>query len=360
MTYYHSKYGTYKRKKKSPSKYIKWGILLFIVLAIIVGYFLYQVVYKVNVWTPEGKNISIYIPSDATYDDVKNILYEKGLIIHRKDFEWWAGKKDYPDLIKPGRYIIENGMNNSELINLLHSGNQVPVMVTFNNVRDIYQMAGKVSKQIEADSASIVNDLMSPEVLSSMGLTLQTNSIIFIPDSYELYWNTSAGAFIARMYDEYDKFWNAERLEKAEKLDMSIAEVVTLASIVQKETNKDDEKALIAGVYINRLNRGWRLQADPTLVYAIGDYNIKRVLNVHKNFDSPYNTYKNGGLPPGPICIPSKSSIDAVLENKNEGYLYFCAKDDLSGYHVFAKTNTQHNRNARKYQKALDKMRIYK
>lgn len=360
MAYYHSKYGGSRKSKRSFTKLIIWSVIIVLIIGSSLGYLFYQAVYKENVWTPEGKDVSIYIPTSAEFEDVKNILYEKGLIIHRANFIWWAEQKSYPKLIKPGRYIIRNGMNNHELINLLRSGNQVPVKVIFNNIRDIYQLAGKVSTQIEADSTSLVSEMKNNPVLQSMGLTEETVSIIYIPDTYEFYWNTLAEGFVKRMHEEYLRFWNSERENKATLLGMSIPEVITLASIVEKETNKNDEKELIAGVYVNRLERGWRLQADPTLIYALGDYTIKRVLNVHLDFDSPYNTYKYGGLPPGPICIPSISSIDAVLNNKNEGYLYFCAKDDLSGYHAFAKTNRQHNRNARKYQEALDKLRIYK
>ncbi len=197
-------------------------------------------------------------------------------------------------------------------------------------------------------------------VLATIKLSPESASSIYIPNTYEFYWNTLAEGFVKRMHEEYLRFWNADRKSKAVELDMTVPEVITLASIVEKESNKNDEKPIIAGVYINRLEKGWRLQADPTLIYALNDYSIKRVLNVHLDYDSPYNTYKYGGLPPGPICIPSISSVDAVLNNKNEGYLYFCAKDDLSGYHAFAKTNRQHNRNAKKYQAALNKMRIYK
>ncbi len=360
MTFYHSKYGV-SRKKKSPYKRIIFWIVLFLIITVCtLGYLFYQAVYKVNVWTPEGKDMSIYIPTSSNFADVQRILYEKGLIIHRNNFVWWAETKNYPDLIKPGRYIIRNGMNNDQLIGLLRSGNQVPVKVTFNNIRDVYQLAGKVGKQIEADSVTLVNKMRDQATLQSMDLNDSTSSVIYIPDTYELYWNTTADGFVSRMYEEYQRYWNSERKAKATEMGMTIPEIVTIASIVQKETNKNDEKQLIAGVYINRLEKGWRLQADPTLIYAIGDFTIKRVLTVHLDYDSPYNTYKYGGLPPGPICIPSKSSIDAVLDYKNEGYLYFCAKDDLSGYHAFAKTNRQHNRNAKKYQAALDKMRIYK
>lgn len=360
MAYYHSKYGVNRRKNKSKSKIILWTLFLLFVTAGIGGYLFYQAVFKVNVWIPDNDEVSIYIPTNADFDDVKQLLYEKGLIIHRNNFEWWASKKDYPNLIKPGRYIVVDQMNNFDLINLLRSGNQKPVKVTFNNIKDVFQLAGKISKQIEADSASLVGVMTDSVSLSNRDILPVYNSIIYLPDTYELYWNTTAEGFVDKMYSEFKKFWNEDRVTKADTLDLSIGEVVTLASIVEKETNKNDEKPLIAGVYINRLDKGWRLQADPTLIYALGDYSIKRVLNVHKDLDSPYNTYKYGGLPPGPICIPSKQSIDAVLNNINEGYLYFCAKDDLSGYHEFAKTNAQHNRNARKYQKALDKLRIFK
>ncbi len=360
MAYYHSKYGVQRRQKKKYSRIIFWIVLVIILGAAGVGYLFYQAVYKVNVWTPEGKNISINIPTDSNFDDVKKLLYENGLIIHRMNFEWWAEKKNYPDLIKPGHYIISDSMNNYELINLLRSGNQKPIKVIFNNVRDIYQLAGRVAEQIEADSVSLIKAMTNASELSKMDLTKETASLIYIPDTYEFYWNTSADGFVKRMFEEYSRFWNPERKEKAEDMGMSIPEVITLASIVEKETNKNDEKPLIAGVYINRIDKGWRLQADPTLIYAMGDFTIKRVLNVHKDFDSPYNTYKYGGLPPGPICIPSISSIDAVLNHVNEGYLYFCARDDMSGYHVFAKTNRQHTRNAKKYQKALDNLNIYR
>ena len=360
MTYYHSKFGVAQKKKKPILKYAIWVIFILLFVAASLGYFLYQIVYKPNVWTSDGKDVSIYIPSKSNFDDVKQILFEKGLIIHRNNFIWWADKKQYPKLIKPGHYVIKNNISNDDLIKILRSGNQIPVNVIFNNIRDIYQLAGVVSKQIEADSISIIGILTSTKTLNTMELTPKTISTIFIPDTYEFYWNTDAEGFVQRMYDEYTSFWNKNRISKAKKIDMDIAEVVTLASIVEKESNKNSEKPMIAGVYINRLNNGWRLQADPTLIYALNDYTIKRVLTVHTELDSPYNTYKYRGLPPGPICIPSISSIDAVLNNTNDGYFYFCAKDDMSGYHVFARSNAQHNRNARKYQKALNKLKIYK
>jgi UPF0755 protein len=183
---------------------------------------------------------------------------------------------------------------------------------------------------------------------------------LFIPNTYEFYWNTSADKFIERMYVEYKHFWSKSRLNKAQKIKLTPEQVIILASIVEEETIKDDEKPTVAGVYLNRLHKNIRLQADPTVRFAVGDFEIKRILNKHLKIDSPYNTYKYAGLPPGPICIPTISSIDAVLNYKKHDYLYFCAKDDFSGYHAFAKTLKQHNINATKYRKALNKNRIYK
>ena len=251
-------------------------------------------------------------------------------------------------------------MSNDDLINHLRSGNQQPVKLIFNNIRDIEQLSKRVSEQIEIDSASIINFLKDSSSISELGFDKHSISTLFIPNTYEIFWDVSVQKFMNRMLREYENFWNSERKASAERLGMSISEVVILASILDKETQKNDEKPIIAGVYINRLKRRWLLQADPTLIYAIGDFNIKRVLNVHKKIDSPYNTYKYQGLPPGPICIPSISSIDAVLNYTEHNYLYFCAKDDLSGYHEFARNIRQHNQNAEKYRKALDKLRIWK
>ncbi|RLD47747.1 MAG: endolytic transglycosylase MltG [Bacteroidetes bacterium] len=360
MAYYHPRYSAHK-KKNGKKKKIIFTILLILFLALAgAAYILYSIVLKPNVWTPNDESVAITIPTGSDFEDVKLILYAKGLVVNRKYFEWWAEKKKYPQLVKPGKYLIQSGMNNNELINLLRSGEQVPVQLIFNNVRDIYQVAQKVSQQIEADSAAIVDLITDSTYLTLLGLNNETASVLFIPNTYEMYWNTSAEGFIKRMHEEYIKFWSGSRTSKARSIDLTIPEVVTLASIVEKETNKDDEKPQVAGVYINRLKAGWRLQADPTVIYALNDYSIKRVLNKHKEIKSPYNTYLVAGLPPGPICIPSIASIDAVLNYDHHNYLFFCAKDDLSGYHVFAKTNRQHAKNAKKYQEALNKMGVYK
>lgn len=361
MAYYHSGYGAPRKKKKNKFKKFIFGFLLIVILAASgAGYYIYTLVFNPNVWTPEEKEISIYIPTGSDYSDVKRILYENGSIIHRKDFEWWAEKKNYPARIMPGHYVIKSGLNNDELINLLRSGNQVPMNVTFNNMRNLYQLAGRVGQQIEEDSTAIINYLKNPAFIASRELDSANLKGIFIPNTYEFWWNTTAEGFVERMFAENAKFWNDSRLGKAVEVGLTKEEVITLASIVEKETNKNDEKPMIAGVYINRLKSQWRLQADPTVVYAIGDFEIRRVLNKHKEFDSPYNTYEHLGLPPGPICIPSISSIDAVLNYTSSDYMFFCARDDLSGYHAFAKTNAEHRKNARKYQKALNEMGIYR
>jgi UPF0755 protein len=361
MAYYHSRYGAPRKKKKNRfRKFLIWFLFIVVLAAGGAGYYIYRLVFNPNVWTPEEKPVSVYFPTGSSYEDVKSILYSNGLIIHRNNFEWWANKKNYPSSVKPGHYVINNGLNNDEIVNLLRSGNQVPITVTFNNLRNLYQLAGNVGKQIEADSTAIINYLKSPGLLINTGVDSANLKGIFLPNTYEFWWNTSAEGFVDRMFEENNKFWNSNRTAKAAEIGLTKEEVVTLASIVEKETNKNDEKPMMAGIYINRLNSQWRLQADPTVVYAIGDFTIRRVLNKHKKFDSPYNTYEHLGLPPGPICIPSISSIDAVLNYTSSDYMFFCARDDLSGYHAFAKTNAEHRKNAKKYQKALDEMGIYK
>jgi UPF0755 protein len=311
------------------------------------------------VWITK-ENASFYISTGSTFDNVKSELYTNGIIVHRNNFEWLAKRKNYPDNINPGHYILKEGMSNNDVLNLLQSGNQTPIKLIFNNIRTKKDLAKKVALQIEADSASIVDLLSDTTYQRKLGLNEYTITTIFIPNTYNVFWNITAKDFVSRMYWEYKNFWNEERKSKADKLGISIPEVITLASIVEKETSKNSEKKRMAGVYINRLNRKWKLQADPTLVYAIGDFSIKRVLNEHKEIDSPFNTYKYHGIPPGPICIPSIASIDAVLNFEKHKYLYFCAKEDLSGYHNFAKNYRQHEANAKKYRKALNKMKIWK
>ena len=243
---------------------------------------------------------------------------------------------------------------------MLRSGSQTPVKFTFNNIRTLEQFCQCVDEQLEIDSTELLNTVVNNPHLKELGFNKYTIPTLFIPNTYELYWNINAEEFIEKMLKEYNRFWNEERLKKAENIKLSPVEVSVLASIVDKETTKVGEMPRIAGVYLNRLNKNWLLQADPTLVFAHGDFEMKRVLDVHKEIESPYNTYKYVGLPPGPICLPSIAAIDAVLNAENHKYMYFCAKDDMSGYHVFARTMREHNINANKYRKALNKKRIWK
>jgi UPF0755 protein len=296
----------------------------------------------------------LYIPTGSSYDAVLDSLHSKEILKSNKTFELIANYKNFPKKVKPGRYKITKFLNNRRLINILISGNQFPVRLSFNNCRTIENFAGKVSKALEFDSITLINCILDSIFLEENNLTQETASCIFIPNTYEIYWNVSPENFLKKMLGEYNKFWNESRQEKAANLNLSLQEVSILASIVETETNKNDEKPTIASVYLNRLKKDMSLQADPTVVFANGDFSIKRVLKYHLAIESPYNTYKNKGLPPGPIYLPSIQSIDAVLNAATTDYLYFCAKDDFSGYHVFATNFTDHQSNAKKYKVALN------
>ena len=353
-----------KEKRKAKRKRGKFTILLVLgiltVFTLAFGYWLYKTVMSPNVQTAGGKEVVIYIPTGSNFGQVENLLSEARFLINEKSFYWVAQKKDYPENIRPGRYVVKDGMSNNQLVNMLRGGLQSPVKVTFNNIRDVDMLAGRIATQIEADSASISNLLHNQNYINQLGFNNQTIPALFLPDTYEFYWNTDAEGFVVRMFQEYNKFWNEERKQKAQSKGLTPIQVSTLASIVNKETNLSDEMPRVAGVYLNRLKNNWLLQADPTLVFAWDDYSIRRVLDRHKEIESPYNTYKYIGLPPGPICIPSIAAIKAVLDAEDHNYFYFCAKEDFSGYHNFAKTLTEHNRNAIKYQQALNQRGIKK
>ncbi len=343
-------------KRTSIKVLIVLGILLIFAMAF--GYWLYRSVMSPNVQTAGGKDVELFIPTGSDYNQVKTILADAQFIINEKSFNWVANKKELPDNIHPGRYIVKDGMSNNQLVNMLRGGLQSPVKVTFNNIRNVDMLAGRIASQIEADSASISNLLHNQEYINQLGFNSYTIPALFLPDTYEFYWNTDAEGFVVRMFQEYNKFWNEDRKQQAQSQGLTPIQVSTLASIVNKETNMSDEMPRVAGVYINRLKNNWLLQADPTLIFAWNDYSIKRVLDRHKEIESPYNTYKYLGIPPGPICIPSLSAVKAVLNAENHHYFYFCAKEDFSGYHNFAKTLAEHNRNAAKYQQALNQRGI--
>lgn len=345
--------------KKKKSFFKKFLLALLIILSLLgVGgaYWIYRTIYQPNIFTGDKKSEVIYIRTGSTFDDVVNMLEEKNILKNRATFEWLAEKKNLAGNIKPGKYRIIKKMSNNQLINLLRSGNQEPVDINFNNLRTKEQLVTRVCLRLEADSMELYKLLNDDEFLiDKFGLNSNTVMSLFIPDTYRFKWNTSAEEFLYRMAGIYKEFWTEERKAKASKLGLTQSEVITLASIVQGEQWKyDEEKAIIAGLYLNRLKAGMPLQSDPTLIFARGDFSISRVLNGDKNVDSPYNTYKNKGLPPGPIILPDKSSVDAVLNYKSNDYLYMCAKEDFSGRHNFTKTYKEHMVCARKYQKALD------
>ena len=342
-----------QKRQKNRRRLLLIFALFFVVICVVVFIFLnnYSYISKPIIQTENGENVSLYIPTGADYQYVKDEITAMNVLKNKKAFDWLARKTKYNENVHPGRYVLVDGMTNQQLVNMLRQGRQTPVKVIFNNMRTVKQLAGRISQQIEADSISIINAIYANDSI---------DATTFIPNTYEFYWNTDAESFIGKMAVEHSRFWNETRRQKAQDINLTPREVSILASIVDKETTKTSEMPRIAGVYINRLNKRWPLQADPTLVFALGDYNIRRVLDVHKNIESPYNTYKYVGLPPGPICIPSIAAIDAVLNTENHNYFYFCAKDDLSGYHVFAKTIDEHNRNAEKYRRALNKQKIYR
>lgn len=334
--------------------------ILFIVGSLIViaaGFYLYQSFYKKPVVTETPEDPYLYIPSGASYEEVKDRIKSKGIQFNEITFDKTADYMNYiKDPMRSGRYKIEKGWTMVELIRHLRSGKQAPVNVILTNERLIENVAGKVAGYLEPDSLAILQTLRDDKVLEDIGYTDESLMSLFIPNTYELYWSSSPRQFVERMVREHKLFWNKNnRLSKAKKLGMTTNEVYTLASIVEKETLRNEERKRMAGVYLNRLDKGMRLQADPTAVFATRDFDTPRVTNYHTQFDSPYNTYMYAGLPPGPISMASIASIDAVLNAENHDYLYFCAVGDGSGMHNFARTLAQHNRNAQIYRDNLRK-----
>ncbi|RXP63510.1 endolytic transglycosylase MltG [Lutibacter sp. HS1-25] len=333
------------------------GVLLFIIGGFL-GYNFYNKLYKPNTST-EGY---VYIPTNSSYDDVENLL--RPFLNRVNTFAFTATIKNYKNAVKPGKYHISKEMNNNQLVNLLKSGRQTTVKLSFNNQDTFEKLAGRIAEQIEADSLTLLNSFKDKNFLAEAGFIEETSLGMYIPNTYEFYWNTSAELFRKKMLREYQNFWNQERLEKAKRLNLDKNQVITLASIVQKETANVRERPRVAGLYLNRLKDKWPLQADPTVIFALKkqagneDIVIKRVLKKDLDIDSPYNTYKNLDLPPGLISMPDISSIDAVLNYEKHDFYYMCASISNIGTHEFAKTLSQHNRNAAIYQKWLNQQGV--
>lgn len=326
---------------------------------LIAALLIYRLFWGISVTPPEGRAV-ILIPEEASYQQAIDSVVVNLQINNKNLLLWLAERKKYPDLVKPGKYVIDKPLSYNELINILRGGRQTPVRITFNNIRTINELAGRIGGQIQADSADIVNFFADPVNYSKDGFKPENVIAVFIPDTYEFYWNTGAEKLYSRLIREYRRFWNSDRLRKSEDISLTPLEVSTLASIVDEEALRNDEKPRIAGVYLNRLRKGIPLQADPTIKFAINDFTVNRILYKHLGIDSPYNTYKYRGLPPGPIGCPSIEGIDAVLNAEKHDYIFFAARADFSGYHNFSRTLTEHNRYASQYQRELNRRRIFR
>jgi UPF0755 protein len=342
-------------------KYLTIGGVVLAILLVLVIYPFYKWVFAPSVRIPDGDTYDLYIPTGADYTYVGEKLLEDRVITNPEGFQRVARQMNYHRHVYPGRYVLHEGMSNRELIQLLRSGSQTPIQFTFVKFRRPEDFALHTSERLELSKTELMAVLEDEAFLSEFGLTPETALGIMIPNTYEMYWSknkTSAKEFVRRMYKEYRAFWNDSRRAQRQRLGLTRQEVMTLASIVEEETNKADERATVAGVYLNRIRKKMRLEADPTVKYAVGDFTIKRVLNSHLEYDSPYNTYMYAGIPPGPICTPSIPSIDAVLADERHDYIFFCAKADGSGYHHFSKTLSEHLAYARNYHRFLDTNRI--
>ncbi len=344
--------------------YIKRILLTVVILGLLLGGLFSAMVYRtlfISNTSFNNDKAFVFIPSDADFEEVKQQL--EPLLKDISTFETAAERKRYVGNVKGGKYAISSGMNNNDIVNALRSGN-IPVRVSFNNQERPSLLAGRIASQLEADSLELLEAFSDPRFLEAQGWSADQAILPYIPNSYEFYWNTTAVEFRDRMLEEYKKFWSDARQEKARSLGLSPEQVIALAAIVHKETAKPDERPRVAGVYLNRLKKGMLLQADPTVIFAIkketGNFDtiIKRVLYRDLEINSPYNTYKYPGIPPGPIAMPDISAVEAVLDPETHRYLYFVADTENFGYHKFAETLSQHNRNKEQYVRWLNAQKI--
>jgi len=321
----------------------------------------YQQAYQSNVRVagPTGEAYC-FIPTGADFGDVAQLLYQQNRIINRSSFEWVAEREGYKEQVLPGRYLLKAGMGNLELVHLLRSGVQSPLKVRLRSVRTKNEVIGRLTAQLEADSVELLHLLNDSKVAARYGFDVPTFPTMLLAGTYQFEWNTSAEQVLDSMATSYRSFWNAERQAKARRAGLLQSEVVILASIVRAEQSiRPEEQSKIAGLYMNRLKQGMRLQSDPAVIFGLGDFSITRLLDKQKQLDTPYNTYLHSGLPPGPINLPLRKAIDAVLNFKKHDYIYMCAKSDRSGFHHFSKTYKEHQLYARQFRASLDKRGIY-
>lgn len=331
-------------------------LILLLVLGAGIAFYLYSVAYTgFNI----DKTVYIYVDADKNYERLLEQVKDSAKVENADNFDLIADKLDYKDNLRTGRYAVKPGMTVLDLVRTLRNGNQTPTKLTFNNIRTKEDLAERIAEQLMLSEDDLLLMLNDEAKCRELGFNKQTVVAMFIPNTYEFYWDIKLDTFLERMQKEYNKFWTEARRSKAKAMDLSLVDVSTLASIVEEECYYPDEYPTVAGLYYNRLRKGMLLQADPTVKFAIGDFSLQRVLNKHLEVNSPYNTYKHAGLPPGPIRVPSIKGIDSVLDYKKNNYLYMCAKEDFSGRHNFATTLADHNKNADKYRAALNRRKIY-
>jgi UPF0755 protein len=346
------------KKASSGGTLRKFIVAMVIILIIALGFT--GLNYYLKYFSPNvtDKQEYLYIHTDADFKDVYKTIQDKGIVKDTASFYRAAENMNYVSRVKAGRYRLHAGMSNRRLINMLASGTQEPITLAFHNLRLKEQFAGFVAKKIEPDSTAIIRLLDSTSYVQKYGFTTDNVYTMFLPNSYQLYWNTSPEKFFKRMYAHYEKFWTPERKQKAAAINLTPVEVSVLASIVDAEALHDNEMPAIAGLYLNRLKKGMKLEADPTIIFAQNDFTIKRVLTRYLSINSPYNTYLHTGLPPGPIMMPSVNAVNSVLDHQNNDYIYMCAKADFSGDHAFATNMADHLVNAHKFQQALNDRNI--
>ncbi len=347
---------TWKKSSKAFSKPIIW--LGYAVIAVVL-YFAY-ILFMPNIFPKADIKAYLCLPDSSKFEDVISLLEKKATVTNTSAFRQVASLLHYGGKIRPGRYELKSGMSNFQLVRILRSGKQTPVQLSFNNIRTKEQLAARLSEQLMADSTSILNLLNDSAFLAPYNLNPNTSISLFIPNTYEVFWNTNAKALFERMDKEYNSFWTDERKAKAAAIPFTQSEVTTMASIVEEETNNKKDRPMVAGLYINRYKTGMPLQADPTVKFALRNFSLKRILFTHLRAISPYNTYKNIGLPPGPIRVATPNGIDAVLNYTHHNYIYMCASETLNGEHKFAVTWEEHSINAKKYQKELNERKIFK
>lgn len=342
------------------TKLLKYVFITFALFATMFSYYIWQITKTPNYQVDEKKGFTLLIPKGATFETVWDSLSRNKIVKDELSFKFLAKLLKYKENVREGRYVIKANMGNYEVIKKLRSGDQDAIRLTFNNIRLKKDLIHKIGNKFAFDSTSLIKVLEDTATARKYGFSNETFMCMFLPNTYEVFWNTTPDKLLGTMKTWYDKFWTEERKRKATAIGLDPIKAQIMASIVEAETKKADEKPRVAGVYMNRLHINMPLGADPTVIFAHQDFTIKRVTKAQLQINSPYNTYKVVGLPPGPINLPDLASIDAVLNYEKHDYMYFCAKEDFSGYHNFAVTYPDHLNNARIYQEALNKLKIMK